>query len=271
MKEKIDNLSGVPETMLWPLYNRGSEQRRADRMVEDPMSLQLMENIDYDFAGNFGRFNAGHPLRSRVFDDIIAAWLERNPGGTVVSLGEGLDTQFWRIDNGKHNWISVDLPESIEVRERFLPQHERMKNIACSALDSAWLKQVPEDKPVFIVLAGVIMYFTEAEAKTLIAKIAGHFAESEIVFDMIPEWYSRKTLKGMSVTKSYTAPPMPWGLNYKNSSRLLEIHPALKMIRKFSFVDFFPERMRPFSYFRKIKWVKDNMAPWMVHLAVNNK
>ncbi|MDR2036598.1 MAG: class I SAM-dependent methyltransferase [Bacteroidales bacterium] len=264
------NLSGVPETMLWPLYNRGCEQRRTDRLIEDPMALELMERIDYDYAGNFGKFNAGHPLRSRVFDDAISTWLECNPNGTIVSLGEGLDTQFWRIDNGRLNWISVDLPEAIDVRNRFLPQHERVKNIACSALDFTWMKLIPKDKPIFIVLAGVIMYFSGTDAKALIAQISDHFRKGEIIFDMIPEWYSRKTMKGMQVTRSYQAPPMPWGMNYIDRMKLLEIHDSLLIKQSYSFADLFPKRMRPFSYFRHFKWVKNNMAPWMIHLKIHH-
>ena len=33
-----------------------------------------------------------------------------HPAGTVVALGEGLETQFWRPDNGRVRWLSVDLP-----------------------------------------------------------------------------------------------------------------------------------------------------------------
>ena len=39
---KVD-LSGVPETMLWPLWNRGMEARRSDRVLDDPMSVDLLD------------------------------------------------------------------------------------------------------------------------------------------------------------------------------------------------------------------------------------
>lgn len=263
------NLSGVPETMLWPLYNRGCEQKRTDRLLEDPMALELMEQIDYDYKKNFGKNNAGHPLRSRLFDDAIKTWLKQNPTGTVISLGEGLDTQFWRVDNGLLTWISLDVQEAIEVRKRFLPTHERVNNIACSALEPNWIKEIPQNQPVFIVLAGVIMYFTESDAKKLLSLIADYFYKSEIIFDMISEGYSQKTMKGIKITSSYQAPPMPWGLNYKKSKTLENIHPAIKIKQQMSFLDFYPERMRPYSYFRKIKWIKNNLAPWMIHLSID--
>ncbi len=152
-------LQGVPETLLWPLWSRASEQKRSDRLIDDLLSADMVDRIDYDFEGSFGKPNAGHAIRARVIDDAINSWLVANPEGTVISLGEGLDTQFWRVDNGSLRWISVDLPESIEIRRRFLPAEERMEVIACSALDDLWIERAPSGTNVFIVMAGLLMYF----------------------------------------------------------------------------------------------------------------
>lgn len=263
------NLTGVPETMLWPLYNRAHEQKRKDRLIYDPLSLQVLNSIDYDYKGNFGKPSSGHPLRARLFDDALKTWLKENPDGVVVSLGEGLDTQFWRVDNGLLQWFSVDVPEAISVRNEYLPAEKRVKNIPCSALDMAWMEQIPRGEPVFILLAGVIMYFTEDESQELLKTIVERFPESEIIFDMIPEWYSAKTMKGMYVTKKYKAPPMPWGVDLADWNRLLNIHPALKLKRKMSFIDPYPKRMRPFSYFRHFKGIKEKMSPWMIHFYID--
>lgn len=263
------NLTGVPETMLWPLYNRAYEQKRKDRLIDDPLSVKVLNSIDYDYARNFGRPSAGHPLRARVFDDALKVWLEENREGTIVSLGEGLDTQFWRVDNGLLNWFSIDVPEAIDVRNHFLPANDRIKTIPCSALDFTWMEHIPQGRSVFFLLSGVIMYFTETESKRLLQQIANKFSGSEIIFDMIPEWYSAKTMKGMYVTKNYKAPPMPWGLNLADCHKLLSIHPALELKQKMSFIDPYPERMHPFSYFRYFKTIKEKMSPWMVHFYIN--
>jgi O-methyltransferase involved in polyketide biosynthesis len=34
-----------------------------------------------------------------AFDREVRRFLAAHPGGTVVALGEGLETQFWRVDN----------------------------------------------------------------------------------------------------------------------------------------------------------------------------
>ena len=109
-KTQVD-LSGVPETMLWPLWNRAGESRRRDRLLADPMSVDLVGRIDYDFAGHFGPPNVFHAIRARVCDDLIRDYLARAKGkGTVIALGEGLETQLWRVDDKSMNWISVELP-----------------------------------------------------------------------------------------------------------------------------------------------------------------
>lgn len=262
------NLNGVPETLLWPLWNRGMERRQKAPLIDDPISAELLDRIEYDFRGSFGEPNAGHPIRARVIDDAIREWLLDHPQGTIISLGEGLDSQFWRVDNGTLNWISVDLPESIALREQLLPQERRIRMISSSALDPAWMELAPKRETVFIVMAGLLMYFTEAEVGDLLRRVGDRFPGSHIFFDLIPQWFSRKTVKGMYVTKRYKAPIMPWGLNYGEYRKLLSIHPGLRLHRRMTYAELFPGRMRPYSYLVKIPWIKNNLAPWMVHLRV---
>ena len=266
-KEEV-SLQGVPETLLWPLWNRAAEQKREDRLIDDPFSADLVDRIDYDFEANFGKPNAGHAVRARVIDDALKLWLEKNPEGTVISLGEGLDSQFWRVDNGSMRWISVDVAESIDVRKRLLPAEERMESVVSSALDDLWLKNIPQGSKAFIVMAGLLMYFREEEVKELLYRIADHFRESLAMFDVIPVWFSRKSLKGMKVTKTYTAPLMPWGLNYGDYSWFDGIHPRCRIKRKMTYADPFPERMRPYSYLLAFPWLTNRLASGIVQLEI---
>lgn len=266
-KEAV-KLQGVPETLLWPLWNRAAEQKRKDRLIDDPISADLVDRIDYDFEGSFGKPNAGHAVRARVIDDALKLWLEKNPEGTVISLGEGLDTQFWRVDNGTLRWISVDVAESIEVRRRFLPEEGRMETVVCSALDDLWLKKISQGSKTFVVMAGLLMYFREGEVRELLYRIAEHFCDSQVIFDVIPVWFSRKTLKGMKVTKTYTAPPMPWALNYGEYGWFDGIHPRCRIKRKMTYADPYPERMRPYSYLLAFPWLTNRLASGIVHLEI---
>jgi O-methyltransferase involved in polyketide biosynthesis len=205
------DLTGVPETMLWTLHNRASEARRAEGILSDPECLRIYESIDYDYERSFGKPDGVHAVRSKVFDDAIQPWLGEHPCGTVVELGAGLETQFLRCDNGSVRWLCVDVPEAVAVRERFLPETDRCRNVACSALDLRWLDEVPPG-PVFVTAQGLIMYFDANRVGELVGAIFDRIREVELMFDTIPPWFAAKTMKGYANTSHYTAPPMPWGI-----------------------------------------------------------
>lgn len=209
------SLSPVPETMLWTLHNRATEAMRRDGIITDPKAVEIYRAIDTDCGKIFGKAEPSHAVRSLDFDRAVQAFLGECPDGTLVNLGEGLETQRFRIDAPHALWISVDLPEAMATRERFIQPDHQHRHMACSATDERWLDAVPTDKPVFITAQGLLMYFSEEEVRGLIQRIATRFEHATVMFDTIPLWLSRKTLssKGWKKKTGYKAPPMPWGIN----------------------------------------------------------
>ena len=63
---------------------------------------------------------------------------------------------------------------------------------------------------VFIVAQGLLMYLAPESVRQLFASIADRFPGSELVFDIIPRWFSHLTLLGLNQTASYRLPSMPW-------------------------------------------------------------
>jgi O-methyltransferase involved in polyketide biosynthesis len=206
-------LANVPETMLWALHNRASEARRSDGVLVDPESIRIHEAMDYDFAGNFGNPAGSLAVRAAEIDRVLRRWLEQSPDGLVVSLGEGLETQARRVDNGRVRWLSVDLPDSIRLRERFIPPTARFRHLALSALDPAWMDAVDPSAGVFIVAQGLLMYLDPRGVADLFTAIGARFPAAEMVFDTIPPWFSHLTLMGLRQTPRYQLPRMPWGIN----------------------------------------------------------
>ena len=47
-------LHGVSSTALWTLNSRGTEAKRADRVIRDPWAVTLLDSIDFDY-GRLGR------------------------------------------------------------------------------------------------------------------------------------------------------------------------------------------------------------------------
>lgn len=215
------HLRDVPETMLWALYNRAAEAERTDGALADPDSLRIHKSIDYDFQGHFGSPAGSLAVRAAAIDDVLRGWLKRHPEGLVVSLGEGLETQSRRVDNGTMRWLSVDLPEAIAFREQFLKPTDRFRHIAVSALDVAWMDGLDTARGVFIVAQGLLMYLRPEAVRGLLSNIGDRFPGAEMVFDVVPRWFSHLTMIGLRQTPRYRLPPMPWGLDRAEAASTL--------------------------------------------------
>jgi hypothetical protein len=209
----VPDLAGVSVTMLWSLHNRASEARRPDRILNDPDSIYIQSAIDYDFARQFGEPLGSLAGRAVEIDRVLRSWLDCHPEGIIVSLGEGLETQSRRVDNGRMRWLSVDLPDAIRLRERFFAPTRRFRHIAASALDPVWMDAVAPSSDIFIVAQGLLMYLAPERVRQLFVSIADRFPGSALVFDTIPRWFSDLTLVGLNQTASYRLPWMPWGIN----------------------------------------------------------
>jgi O-methyltransferase involved in polyketide biosynthesis len=232
-------LSGVPETLLWTLYHRASEAARPDAVIDDPRAVELVEAIDYPFAERFGPVGAAQAqwqaLRARTFDDAVRRFAREHPGGTVVALGEGLETGFWRVDDGRLRWLTVDLPETVAVRERLLPDDPgdpRRRTLAGSALDPSWMDEVDPARGVLITAQGLFMYLRPAEVRGLIDACAERFPGAALVFDTAPRWFTELAKRGLLRTPNgYVAPPMPWGMDLLERRRIAH-RPGVSSLRE---------------------------------------
>lgn len=171
--ESID-LQGVPETMLQTLYARAAHSKRPDRKFYDVKAIEIMEQLDYDFskAEKDMAMSAGVIARTILLDKMVGDFVKENPKGTVVNIACGLDTRFYRVDNGRIRWYNLDLPETIAVRRRFLTETGRVSMIAKSAMDETWADDIDEtENRTLIVMEGLVMYLTEADVKQFISII----------------------------------------------------------------------------------------------------
>ena len=220
-------LEGVPETLLWTLYQRALEARRPDTVLRDPMAVDLVDRIDYPFEERFGGpspLSQWQALRTRTFDAAVGRFLERHPDGVVVALGEGLETQFWRVDNSSVRWLGVDLPETVELRRSLLPESPRRHTITGSALDPAWMDEVDLGRGVLITAQGLLMYLQPEEVHGVIAGCAARFRGGGIVFDAVPPWFGAMTVRGrMRTPGGFVSPPMPWALNADERAALARL------------------------------------------------
>jgi O-methyltransferase involved in polyketide biosynthesis len=227
-------LEGVSATTLWTLHNRGTEAKRSDGVIRDPWAVTLLDAISYDYR-KFGRPNQSHALRARSFDAAARDYLTAHPKASVVALAEGLQSSFWRLERAgvtnELTWYSVDLLPVIALRERLLPHDDRIVALAQSALDRSWMNRVDSSHGVFITAEGLLMYLEPGDALGLIRDCAARFPGGQMMFDSIPHWFSRRTLKGLKLSDRYTAPPMPFALTADEGLALADSIPGVRAAR----------------------------------------
>ena len=200
----IPDLQGVARTLLVPLACRAIESIRPDAILHDPRAVELYNALggNRDFLLGMSEHDRLFTvMRMRQFDTFARAFLNRNPGGLVVDIGCGLDTRFYRLDDGHMDWLGLDLPEVISLRQQWLPDADRCKSIAKSMFDLEWLDEVKQiNKPVIFLAEGVFSYFSTCEVKPMLTAMAERFPAGELVFDAMAP-FVMWLHKGSSVLK----------------------------------------------------------------------
>ncbi|QLL08790.1 class I SAM-dependent methyltransferase [Mycobacterium vicinigordonae] len=217
------HLAGISETALLTLYQRATEAARPDGIVADPMAIALRDSLDYDYQ-DFGKTHQATAWRSVIFDSASREYLQAHPKANVVALAEGLQTSFWRLDNGELTWLSVDLEPIVRLRKQLLPTPDRLHYLAQSALDYTWMDRVEATDGVLITVEGLLQYLDRDAAFDLIAACAKRFPGGRLIFDSVPRLlsaYSRRF--GIKLSKQYTAPPMPFWFTAKQYDELRAI------------------------------------------------
>lgn len=207
------DLKGVPETALWTLYHRAAEAARPDAVLADPRAVQLIGEVDFPFRDRLGGARPwlaqAIALRALGFDGVVRAFLTAHPDGTVIALGEGLETQFWRVDNGRADWVTVDLTDPLALRRRLLPHGARQRLVACDVRDSQWMAGIDPSRGVLVTAQGLMMYLQPAQATQLIAACAGAFPGGSMVFDTVSRRFSARTRTGAKGPGGHRLPRCP--------------------------------------------------------------
>lgn len=218
MNEKISikKLTGVPRTLLIPLSGRSLANEKFPQFnFVDPLAEEIIQKIDFNFKefSNDEMSMKGSIVRAKVIDDSAKEFFKNNPKGMGISLGTGLCTRFWRIDNDELSWLDVDFHEVIELREKLLPGDDRHYSCASSLLNRTWIDRALEinNSPWFISVEGVLMYLRPKEVESFFKLVADHAPPgSELVFDYTNPVLVKLKIKPLSVINSGTN--FYWGM-----------------------------------------------------------
>ena len=231
MKEKI-RLSGVPETMLQTVYARAKESRGRGA-IHDAKAEEIIEKLDYDFslADKDTAMHSGVIARTIVLDRLTKAWLGAHPSAVVVNIACGLDTRCYRMSGYAH-WYNLDLPETMAVREKLLPESGTISQIAMSAMEDWGSKISEQNVPVLIVIEGLTMYLNAKDVQQIFAVISSRFSQAtifvETMYPMIVKRFKEKSIEGSHAK-------FTWGI--KNGKALAELLPGFRFMEEHSLTE----------------------------------
>lgn len=219
-------LSRAGLTALWVLHHRSVYLRdpvaeRVLRGVED-----MKESLGPAMGGRTATMTHYFTQRAALFDAEIRRFMSCHPDPLVVALGEGLETQFWRVDDERLRWISVDLPDVIRLRQAVMPFSERITHVACSVLDTRWMSQARCDRPLLITAQGLFMYLRPRQVTELLRTCAQRCPGSTLVFDTSPWWFVGLSRIGGLHCGQFRIPPMLSSLSPAGLARLRSRLPA---------------------------------------------
>lgn len=117
-----------------------------------------MSKLDYDFsnADKDKAMSYGVIARTIVLDEMVGRYLSEHPKTVVINIASGMDTRCYRMEGKYLRWYNVDLPETMEIREKFLTESGPIYQIAKSAMDASYMDEIINDgENVLVVIEGM--------------------------------------------------------------------------------------------------------------------
>ena len=206
-------LNGAAETMLQSFYARAMYSKNPKHKFKDEKAEEIVAKLDYDFskASKDNTMSAGVIARTVVFDELVSDFIKKNPDCTVVNIACGLDTRFYRMDNGKITWYNLDLPETIAVRDSVYKEKGRVSTIGCSCFDPAWAEQVTVRGKMLFIIEGLSMYLTKEQVQKMLSIIYDNFDNACVMLECLCPKFVNKEKVEKSIQS--TGAVFTWGAN----------------------------------------------------------
>ncbi len=226
-------LTPEQETLLITLY---AKAQPGNPLFFDQTAQDILNRVDYDFA----RLRVPYKTvvlvcqRAKKLDSVARDFMDEHPGGVVLQLGCGLDSRFWRVDDGRVNWYDLDMPPVVELRRQFFTESERYHMIASSVTDLEWVDTVAsEGRPVLALAEGLLMYLDEADVRRLVLRLHETFPGSWLIADVFSRLTARSAANHPALKQ--TGATIGWGID---DPRELETWtPGLRLLEEWFFTD----------------------------------
>lgn len=209
----------IAETLLIPLYMRAKESQRGDAaMIKDPIAQKLVEQIEYDYSkfDNAKKSEIGCAIRCWFFDNKVREFVKSHINPVIVNVGCGLDARCQRTmeEDTDVVFYSLDLPDTIKLRQHYISVAANEKYIPASMFETAWMDEIktlhPDGSFLFII-EGVVMYFEERQLKSFFNALCERFHGAEVWFDTLGTLAVKNQNKHDALKKVDAS--VKWGIN----------------------------------------------------------
>ena len=173
------NLSPVSRTAILTLLGHVVASEKKSVAFDDPMAVLCLERLtprasaqEQDWITKqkrlIGTRCTGDGSGAQAFDGSANLFILSHPGCTVVNLGCGFDTRFWRIDNKDCRYVEIDLPEVVAVEARDPEGSPRLRSHRPFGPGPFVDRRGHHGWKQHLVLAeGLFMFLPEQEVRTL--------------------------------------------------------------------------------------------------------
>jgi O-methyltransferase involved in polyketide biosynthesis len=226
-------LHGIEHTMLLPLWGRYTESKKRNGLIKDDKCIEIVTKLGLDFTDIAAQ---QHPVSRLSW--IARAWnldfeLNRLSAAekeiTVVCLGCGLDTAFFRSTHSHRHWYDIDLLQVIELRKKLLGNVMHCTMISGSVLDPMSFQNIKIAGTLVVLALGLLYYFTEAEVKQIFKNIASLTNHAKIIIDYCSE--KGVAMANKMILQNCHGTKMFWFAN--NETQLRSLHPHIKVIESY--------------------------------------
>ncbi len=205
----VHELGAVEDTLFVPMLGRIYASKNFPGILYDAMALELEKHLPESVIASDRQTQYTYlasASRSANMDRYIQRFLSEHEDGIIAQLGCGLETTFYRNDNGRNIWFEIDLPNVIEYRKSILKESEREICIRGDAFKKDWIEQIRSefpDSPILVIASGLFYYFEEKQVLRLINMLS-EYGNIELVFDTVSKsgmnMMRKKHLKTVGVT-----------------------------------------------------------------------
>ena len=188
--------SAVASTAFWTAFCRAQEALADDPLIVDALAEALCGPEGLAIGRAYEASARAHEavvIRTRVIDERIATAVTLDGHRTVLMLGCGLDARAYRLSLPSDvQFVEVDLPATMawkESRLRGVPRpalevERRALDLADDDAMKRLLEGVARDRPLLVVLEGVLQYLPVTLVRRLFSSLAARSTKTSVICDV---------------------------------------------------------------------------------------